>query len=70
MTAYQILMHELATHGRTTYQELCDRYPEYDANNYAAAVYKARKLGIVRREGRRRVVIIATGACPCCGRQL
>jgi hypothetical protein len=70
MTAYQILMHELAAHGRVTYAELCARHPEYDHVNYSNAVYKARKLGIVRTEGRKNVVIIATGACPCCGRAI
>jgi len=70
MTAYQILIHELATRGRVTYAELCQRHPEYERNNYVAAVYKARKRGLVVTEGRKGAVIVAIGACPCCGRTL
>lgn len=70
MTAYQILLHELAAHGRVTYAELVTRHPEYDQYNYVAAVYKARKRGLVVIEGRKGAVIVAVGACPCCGQPL
>lgn len=70
MTAYQILLHELVAHGRTTYAELCNRYPAWGHKNFIQAVYRARKLGIVRTDGRKGVTIIAIGPCPCCGQAL
>ena len=73
MTAYQLLITELAKHGRTTYTLLLRRYGHiYDFEHFASAVYKARKLGIVTSDkGRGKPIVLAAGAvCPCCGRTL
>lgn len=68
MTAYQLLLHELATHGQTTYAALCRTYPDYDY--FTAAVLKARRLGIVEQARGKNRPIVAVGCCPCCGRTL
>jgi hypothetical protein len=72
MTAYRLLLHELArSGGRTTYAALQRRYGTlFDANSFAVAVYKARQRGVVVDDGGRGKPIVAVGCCPCCGRKL
>lgn len=68
---FAALMHELAAHGETTYDALLARYDDpmqYSYDGFVHAVHKARRLGLVRREGRS--TIIASGCCPTCGRAL
>lgn len=71
MTHLQILMHELAQHGATTYKALVRTYEAhgYTYFGFTAAVCHARKLGIVAPASRGGA-ITAVGACPCCGREL
>lgn len=70
MTAYQLLLHELAQHGQTTYAALCKKYPAYDYYCFTSAVLKARRLGIVAKSSGHGTPIVAIGCCPCCGRKL
>lgn len=70
MTAFTILIHELARHGQVTYAQLLRRHPSWRFGNFAAAVYKARKRGIVKKERGRGTPIVVCGECPCCGRPL
>jgi hypothetical protein len=71
---HQLLLHELAQYGRTTYLDLLATYAEsgYDIDGFRAAVYRLRKAGVVAPAvpGQTRGVIFAAGACPCCGREL
>lgn len=70
VSAFQILIHELAQHGQTTYKALCRKYPDYAYENFTAAVYKARRLGIAEQARGKSQPIVAIGCCPCCGRKL
>lgn len=73
MTAYQLLITELARHGRTTYAALLRRYGHiYEFDHFAHAVRKARKLGIVTPDGGKGkpIVLTAGAVCACCGRKL
>ena len=71
MSAFQILIRELARHGTITYAELLRRHGHtYDASHFGHAVHKARKLGLATKDKGRGTPIVATGACPCCGRKL
>jgi hypothetical protein len=72
---YQVLLRELAEHGRTSYRELIQRYGQqgYTYNGFSAAVCNLRRRGIVaaRQPGRYHADIVKTDAyCPCCGRRL
>lgn len=71
MSALRILIQELARGGGiTTYRTLMRRHgDEYDLNDFAHAVHRARKKGIVAT-GKRGAPIVAAGACPCCGQAL
>lgn len=73
MTAFTILMNELATRGVTTYARLVQRYgARYDYFSFTAAVHKARKLGLVAPPTGTRggpIEIVAGARCPCCGRE-
>lgn len=70
MTAYTILLHEVAAHGQTTYKALMRKYSAYSYESWTAAVYKARRLGIVETARGKNKPIVAVGECPCCGRAL
>lgn len=69
-SAYAVLIRELAQHGRTTYPQLLRRHPQFNRDNFAAAVHKARKNGIALDDPGKGKPIVAVGACPCCGRSL
>lgn len=69
-SAYAILIRELAAHGRVTYQQLMRRHPQFNRDNFAAAVHKARRLGIALDDGGKGKPIVAVGDCPCCGQRL
>lgn len=69
-SAFAMLLRELAAHGSVTYQQLMRRHPQFGRDNFAAAVFKARKLGIALDNPGRGKPIVAAGACPCCGRKL
>lgn len=72
MSALRILIHELARGGgKTTYATLLRRHgDDYGLDDFAHAVYRARKAGIVVNDAGRGKPIVATGDCPCCGRKL
>jgi hypothetical protein len=76
MTHRQVLLHELAQHGRVTYRELMDRYEDrgYTIDSFRAAVKAAADRGLVKGPGKGHhggyIVRMDTGVCPCCGRQL
>lgn len=74
MTAYQVLMHELAAHGVTTYKRLLAQYEAqgYSYEMFTQAVYKAKLAGLVTRENRHDAPIVAVpgATCPCCGHPL
>lgn len=69
-SAFAILLRELAAHGSVTYTQLLRRHPQFNRDNFAAAVYKARRAGIAVDNPGRGKPIVAAGACPCCGRKL
>lgn len=72
MSAFRLLIRELVQRGGSvTYAELAQRYGRhYDFKRFAAAVYYARRLGLVTRDRKTNAPIsIVNGAeCPCCGR--
>lgn len=71
MSAFQILISELAQRSTITYADLLRRHGKrYDYTDFTHAVWKARKLGLVTNDKGRGKPIVATGACPCCGRKL
>ena len=70
MTAYTILLHELAAHGQTTYKALMRKYSAYSYESWTAAVYKARRLDDAQPARGQNKPIVAVGECPCCGRKL
>lgn len=70
MSAYQILIAELAKHGSVTYAQLLRRHPAYDMDHFAHAVWKAKRLGLATKDKGRGAPIVAVGACPCCERKL
>lgn len=69
-SAFAILLRELAAHGRVTYADLMQRHPQFDRDNFASAVHKARRLGIALDDPGKGKPIVAAGTCPCCGRKL
>lgn len=72
MSALKILIHELARGGgQTTYATLMKRHgDDYGLDDFAHAVWRARRRGIVVDDGGKGKPIIARGDCPCCGRRL
>lgn len=70
MSAFDILVTELARHGSVTYAQLLRRHPTYSMTNFANAVHTARKLGLATKEGGHGTPIVAVGCCPTCGRKL
>jgi hypothetical protein len=69
-SAFAILVRELAKHGSVTYGDLLKRHPQFHRDNFATAVFKARKLGIAVDNPGKGKPIVAAGECPCCGRKL
>lgn len=67
---YRALMEDLARNGgRTTYPRLLAHYDEdYHYQGFCAAVYRARRRGVVKKS-KRGTIIEAVGVCPCCGRR-
>lgn len=72
MSHYQVLMQELAQHGRVTYRELVERYGArgYNYNGFIVAARKARLRGEVIGPRTNGGSIALAGVCPCCGRKL
>lgn len=72
-THYQVLLAELAAHGRVTYAELMESHPGYDYHGFTQAARRVRGAGLARSApgaNRRTSEIEACGVCPCCGRAL
>ena len=70
-SAFATLMRELAAHGSVTYAQLMRQHGDrFDRVNFASAVHKARRMGIVLDDPGKNKPIVAAGACPCCGRPL
>lgn len=70
-SAFAVLMRELAQHHSVTYAHLMRRHgARFDLVNFASAVHKARRMGIVLDDPGKHKPIVAVGACPCCGRKL
>lgn len=74
MSAFTILIAELALRGATTYARLVRVYGDhYDYFSFTAAVHRARELGLVAPPTGKRggPITPARGArCPCCGREI
>lgn len=76
MTHRQVLMHELAQHGRVTYRELMQKWGDkgYTVESFRAAVKYAADQGLVTGPGKGNYggYIVKTGEryCVCCGRAL
>lgn len=70
MTHRQILLDELAVHGRTTYHDLMQKYGQqgYTIDSFRAAVHWARQNGLVAPVAPGRD-IVRVDVCPCCGRK-
>ena len=72
MSAFRLLIRELVQRGGSvTYAELEQRYGKhYEFKRFAAAVYYARRLGLVTRDRKvsAPIVIVKDAECPCCGR--
>lgn len=70
MTAYEVLMIELETHGRTTYRKLVERYGDqgYSYGSFVAAAKRARDEGYASGPQGHGGAIVRAGVCPCCGR--
>jgi hypothetical protein len=72
MTHRQILLVELAQHGRVTYGELMERYGDhgYTKVGFVSAARRLRARGLIVGPGVQGGDIVKADVCPCCGREL
>ena len=70
LTHRQILLRELAQHGKVTYHELLTRYPDHDYVGFTQAALRLEQRGVLTRPEHHGGPLVAVGACPCCGRRL
>lgn len=70
MTHRQIILDELARHGRTTYRELLEVYAPrgYTKAGFASAVRRLK--GKVEGPGKQGGYIVKIGYCRCCGQAI
>lgn len=70
-THHELLLHELAAHGRVTYRDLAEKYGPhgYTRNGFCVAAFRAQRQGKLADvvPGDTRGSLVRRGCCPCCG---